>query len=91
MGLRRRLRRLEDAHGFEEVVLLTDDGEELAYRGDPLALVVEQWSATVEGRPVEHPLAAHLGRGLRLKYPEGVRDPLWKTLDGGRGTSYGAV
>jgi hypothetical protein len=85
VGLRRRLRRLEEDYGFEAVVLITDDGEEFTYRGDPVVLVVEQWSATAEDRSVEHPLAARLERGLRLKHPGQVLDPLWRMLDGGRG------
>ena len=82
MGLRDRLARLQREFALEEVSLVTDDGEEVRFRGDPLDLVVEQWSARVEGRPVEHPLAPYLVRGLRLKHPERVSDPLWRMLDG---------
>ena len=68
MGLRDRLARLrrEAFASSQEVVLVTDDGEEIVFHGDPLGLVVEQWEAAVEGRPVEHPLAPYLDRGLRL-------------------------
>jgi hypothetical protein len=40
-------------------MLVTDDGEEeeVRFRGDPLDLVVEEWSAGVEGRSLDHPLA----------------------------------
>ena len=64
------------------MVLVTSNGEEIPFAGDPLELVVEEWSASVEGRPVEHPLAPYLDRGLHLKNPERVSDPLWKMLDG---------
>ena len=83
MGLRDRLKKLQTrADGFlpERVVLVTDDGEEVPFAGDPLDLLVEDWEAAVEGRPAEHPLAAYRDRGLRLKYPERVSDPLWRTL-----------
>lgn len=46
---------------------------------------MEEWSASVEGRPVEHPLAPYLDRGLRLKDPGRVSDPLWKALCGTEG------
>jgi hypothetical protein len=82
VGLKDRLKSLEGRISFEEVVLVTDDGEEIVFRGDPLDLVVEQWSARVEGRPVEHPLVPYLDRGLRLKHPERASDPLWRMLDG---------
>ena len=82
MGLKDRLKSLEGRISFEEVALVTDDGEGIVFRGDPLGLVVEQWSARVEGRPVEHPLAPYLDRGLRLKHPERVSDPLWRMLGG---------
>ncbi len=82
MGLKDRLKGLEGKISFEEVALVTDDGEEIVFRGDPLDLVVEQWSARVEGRPVGHPLAHYIDRGLRLKHPERVSDPLWRMLDG---------
>ena len=78
-----RLRKLEGRIPFEEVVLVTDDGEEMVFRGDPLGLVVEGWSARVEGRPLDHPLAPYQERGLRLKNPERVSDPVWKMLGGG--------
>ena len=83
-GIGDRLARLRrEAFAFEEVVLVTDDGEEeVRFHGDPLGLVVEQWEAAVEGRPVEHPLAPYLDRGLRLKHPERVSDPVWRMLDG---------
>jgi hypothetical protein len=82
MGIKERITRLEGRIPFEEVALVTDDGEEIAFRGDPLDLVVEQWSARVEGRPVEHPLAPYLDRGLCLKRPERVSDPVWRMLGG---------
>ena len=82
MGLRDRMKRLEGELAPERVILLTEDGEEIPFSGDPLELVVEWWSAAVERRPVEHPLAPRLDRGLRLKDPERVIDPLWKTLYG---------
>lgn len=82
MGLKDRLERLEGKTVFEEVVLATEVGEEVRFRGDPLDLVVEEWKAVVEGRPLEHPLAPYLDRGLRLKHPERVSDPLWRMLGG---------
>ena len=39
------------------------------------------WLATA-ARPVDHPLAPYLDRGLRLKHPERVSDPVWRMLDG---------
>jgi len=82
MGIKDRITRLEGRRSFEEVLLVADAGKEIRFRGDPLDLVVEQWSARVEGRPVEHPLAPYLGCGLRLKHPERVSDPVWRMLDG---------
>ena len=41
MGLKDRLKSLEGRISFEEVALVTDDGEEIGFRGDPLDLVVE--------------------------------------------------
>lgn len=81
--LRRRLAGVERALGVEAVEFVTEDGEGFAYRGDPLALLVEDWKAGVEGRPAEHPLAPYAGRRLRLKYPGRVSDPLWKVFDEG--------
>ena len=83
MGLKDELRRLRRKLAPEEVVLVTDDGEEMVFRGDPLGLVVEGWSARVEGRPLDHPLAPYQESGLRLKNPERVSDPVWKMLGGG--------
>ena len=65
MGLKDKLKRLEGKNLREEVVLVTEDGEEVRFRADPLGLVTE------------------LERCLRLKQPERVTDPLWRTLDGG--------
>lgn len=83
MALRNRLKRLGRRAGGllpERVVFVTDDAEEVPFAGDPLDLLVEDWKAAVEGRPAEHPLAAYRDRGLRLKNPERVSDPLWRTL-----------
>ncbi|MGH3145377.1 MAG: hypothetical protein ACRDTR_06195, partial [Rubrobacter sp.] len=77
------VRRLEDKVLSEEAVLVADDGEEVRFRGDPFLVLVEEWSAHVEDRPPDHPLVPYLGRGLKLKHPECVTDPVWKMLYGG--------
>jgi hypothetical protein len=83
VGLKDKLKRLEGKNLREEVVLVTEDGEEVRFRADPLGLVTEEWQAHRDGRPVDHMLVPYLERGLRLKHPKRVTDPLWKTLDGG--------
>ena len=70
MGLKDRLRKLEEAAEAEGAVLVTDDGEEITYYGDFGELLVECHAAAREHRPVEHELRPYLERGLEAKYPE---------------------
>ncbi len=83
MGLKDKLRRLEGKILREEGVLVTEDGEEVRFRADPLDLVTEKWQSHRDGRPIDHMLVPYLERCLRLKHPKRVTDPLWKKLDGG--------
>ncbi len=70
MGLRDRLRKLEEAARREAVVLVTDDGEEVTFSGDFRELFVECYDAAREHRPVDHELRPYLERGLQAKDPQ---------------------
>jgi hypothetical protein len=50
VGIRDRVKRLEGEFAPERVLLLTEDGEEITFAGDPLELVVERWSAACASR-----------------------------------------